>query len=143
MSVGKKRVWRLRGALVEVIERIYVSRTALRVLLGHFTRCALMRREAISIVHACYAFVETVSPSQVRLCAGVRREFSETIAMLPLLRTNFSAAWLTTGAAVDASVSGIGIGRRTTDPLEIGMLGAPVNGGGFKSRAPSKHRKAS
>ena len=48
---------------------------------------------------------------------------SERIATLPLLRTNLSAAWHTTAAAGDASEFGIGICRRTIDPLEIGRLG--------------------
>jgi hypothetical protein len=73
-----------------------VSGTALRVLLGHFKWCALMRREALAFVHACYAFVEKGGPSQVGLCAGVRRELPETIATKgrarsPLLRAPLQA----------------------------------------------------
>jgi hypothetical protein len=134
VAVSKKRIWTLRGALEDVIDRNYVSRTALRVLLGHFTWCALSRREALSNVHACYAFVEKVGPSKVRLGAGARRELSETIAISPLLRTNLSAAWHTTGVSVDASVSGIGICRRTIDPLEIGRLGCASERWRFSGR---------
>ena len=62
---SKKNTGRLRTALEGGIERIYVSGTALHTLLGHLTGCALMRREARSIVHACYAVgVARLNPGQ-------------------------------------------------------------------------------
>jgi hypothetical protein len=62
--------------------------------------------------------------------------------ILPLLRTNLSAAWLTTVAAVDASESGIGICRRTIDPLEIGKLGRASERWRFQVESAIKARES-
>ena len=93
IRVQPKRAWRLRLALVHVLQKGRVSGDDLRCLIGHFTWCALLRREALSLVSSVYAFMSAAGPHTWTLWASVRRELRWMAALIPLLATDTRSIW--------------------------------------------------
>ena len=53
ISVKPKRLWRLRLALLRILEVGRISGVALQAILGHVTWCALVRRPLLSLSWSC------------------------------------------------------------------------------------------
>ena len=56
VGLSRRRMWRIRLSFLHVADRGSATGDELRVLLGHFTWGALVRRELLSIFSAAYRF---------------------------------------------------------------------------------------
>ena len=73
IRVKRARLWKLRRAIECVLSRDCCSGALLEVLLGHATWLMLLRRESLSILHACYHFIQTCyhRPTLLHCCGAV------------------------------------------------------------------------
>eukprot|EP00959_Pyramimonas_sp_CCMP1952_P335692 7029232-Pyramimonas_sp.AAC.1 len=67
----------------------------------------MVRREALSILNSCYAFIEYSKSVVTPLWPRVSLELRRLIAILPLLSTDLCAAWHPVICASDASEFGL------------------------------------
>ena len=112
LTAKAKNVWRLRAALGSLLRRKWVTGYALRAVLGHITWMAMLRREALTTLHACYAFVEVFEGRPGRLWDSAARELIIIRNLLPMLQADLTAGWYSTIACSDAAPGGIGVARR-------------------------------
>jgi len=87
--VSSRRIWRLRYAIDYVLGRHDISGRSLEKILGHFTWGALVRREALAVVCACYEFVRKCYDSCTRIWSSVRRELRWMRSLLPLFGSRY------------------------------------------------------
>ena len=89
--MSRRRAWRLRLAILEVLRRRALDGLRMRRLLGHFTWCAMLRRELLAIPSACYRFVTVAGGAPMRLWPSVERELRWMAALVPLMTCNLAA----------------------------------------------------
>ena len=116
VRVKRARLWKLRRAMGCVLSRDCCSGALLEVLLGHATRLMLLRRESLSILHACYHFIQTCYHRPTPLWSCVRKELSQIGALLPLLVADTRSPWYGEVFVSDASPTGLGVCSRPLDP---------------------------
>jgi hypothetical protein len=121
--VSSRRIWRLRYAIDYVLGRHDISGRSLEKILGHFTWGALVRREALAVVCACYEFVRKCYDSCTRIWSSVRRELRWMRSLLPLLEADMSLPWLPTIVASDAPDTGMGVCVRSLDVHQVARVG--------------------
>lgn len=109
VGVSLRSAWRLRLGLVELCRRGRCSGDELRSTIVHYTFRALMRRELLSCLSSCYAFVEVQGHRRGQLWPGVLRELKWCYSMLPLATRDLAAPWCGRVAVNDASWWGCGI----------------------------------
>ena len=79
-------------------------------LVGKLTNVMLLHRQSLSIFIAVYAFCRTTSPKQPRrLWPSVRQELSDTVALLPLFRSDLSRPVATQLLQTDACDTGAAV----------------------------------
>jgi len=104
-----RRMWKLRLAIAHVLRTRRASGDQLRRLVGHFTFCALLRREVLSILSASYAFAEKLGHRTAVLWDSVLRELKWASSILPLLSSDMWLPWSDQVHASDASTDGAGV----------------------------------
>ena len=90
----------------------------LEKILGHIIWATLLRRECLSILRACYAYVSRCYHENGLLWPSVLRELRQISSVLPLLYCNMAQPWYMTVSASDASESGYGVVEKEV-PLGI------------------------
>ena len=123
VAVQRRKLWRLRLAVEDLLGRRSCSGHMIEVILGHATWLILCRREALSIFDACYRFAHRHRHEHVRLWGNVRRELQHLVALLPLFVADLRAPWSDSLLCSDASPFGIGVCARSVDPGLVGRLG--------------------
>ena len=123
VCVSRKGAWRLRLGLQELLRRGRASGDDLSCIIGHFTFRALIRRELLSCLNACYSFIEQNRHSRCALWASVRRELRWCCALIPFATKDLSAEWSSTVTVFDASWWGRGVLQKKVDPGLVKELG--------------------
>ena len=109
VSVSPRRIWRLRLGIKELIRRGSCSGRELEAIIGHFTFCALLRRELLACLSASYLFIQRAGEHRQVIWDAVVRELRWCIALLPFCERNLAAPWLGRTVATDASPWGRGV----------------------------------
>ena len=95
----------------------------MKVLLGHITSSSLLRREALSLLRAPYAFSAKAGSQPLALWRSVREELWLVRSPLPLLQADLLAPWHGQVVASDASEFGLGLVRRRPPTDRVAELG--------------------
>ena len=109
------RIWRLWLAISHALERQILSGTQLSRLVGHFVSMALIRREALSAVHACYSFIHQYPDTAHPLCPSVVRELRWIQSLLPMLTHSLYRPSSSRVLVCDASGWGKGVIHGSVD----------------------------
>eukprot|EP00438_Fugacium_kawagutii_P028256 Skav200691 [mRNA] locus=scaffold6391:1205:6504:+ [translate_table: standard] len=136
----KKRLWRVRMAIRELLRMGRASGQQLERLLGHITFVSLCRREALSVLGDCYTFVKRNYKQVVPIWKSVRKELAMWDGISVLIYNNMRSVWGDTLYAVDASEWGLGVTTTTANPSELSKLGAYVERWRFKDEAARNPR---
>ena len=120
-----KRFWRVHGALEGLVRRRAVTGQQLEVILGHATFCGLLRRETLSVFHACYSFVRSHYEIACPLWPTVRDELVAFKGLMITLISSWSLPWNEYVMASDACPSGYGITQRVA-PAALRMQWPPL-----------------
>eukprot|EP00435_Cladocopium_sp_Y103_P024584 s857_g6.t1 len=112
VGLKPKRIHKLQKAIKELLARNFASGELLQLILGHITWTVMCRREGLSILKSCYAFVHEHLQSPCRLWPSVRFELETIGALLPLFRTKINVGWSSDVTASDSSPYGYGICSR-------------------------------
>eukprot|EP00971_Amphidinium_carterae_P078126 1545680-Amphidinium_carterae.3 len=84
VGVNTRTAWKIRLAFLEVLRIGSCTGQQLRILVGHFTFRALVRRELLGCLHAVYRFIEEHDGRRAHLTAPVRREMRWCAALICL-----------------------------------------------------------
>ena len=128
VKVSAQRLWRIRFAILFAFQRGRMSPRQLERLLGHITWAALVRREVLSILSACYKFADLEGTSPVRLWPSVARELFWISSLLPLWFSDTQREWSSDLYATDAEganavdAGGYGVCRRFIGPDEAASI---------------------
>lgn len=71
--VKPARLWRLKHGLDAAIQRGWLNGAGVEILLGHIIWAMMARREALSILSSCYAFIAVARTGRRRLWPAVFR----------------------------------------------------------------------
>ena len=123
VRIKPSRLWKLRFALDELLDRGACSSRTMESVLGHCTWASLLRREALGIFHQCYAFIRHDRSRLRTLWPGVRKELWRFRSLLPLLYTDIGADWHDIIYASDASPYGSGICYKRSSSSTAGVHG--------------------
>jgi len=85
ISPEPKRKWKLHYALEEALTRGQLSGKQLSRLVGHYVSMAMVRRESLSVLDACYAFIIGHPEECASMWPSVMREFMWMRDLLPLI----------------------------------------------------------
>lgn len=124
VSLKPERILKLQKAIHELLSRNFCSGNLIEVILGHLTWAIMCRREALSILKSCYAFVHENKSSPCRLWPSVRAELDTVSALLPLFRAKINVGWSRDICASDSSPYGYGICYRKGDADTIQAIGS-------------------
>ena len=122
-AVSQKRLWRLRGGLSYALGVRRMSGDCMRVLIGHCTFCALVRRCSLSCFHECYQFIAACGPLPAAVWPGCIAELRCFRGMLPLLVSDWGLPWNREVYATDASLDGFGISVATWPTADVSAIG--------------------
>ncbi|CAK0841243.1 unnamed protein product, partial [Prorocentrum cordatum] len=126
VGLSRRRMWRIRLSLLHVADRGSATGDEVRVLLGHFTWGALVRRELLSIFSAAYRFATWAGGRRRRLWSAVEAELRIAAALVVFgyvdCRRRPDPVVLATDAcgATDADAGGFGVVSRAWDPRDVG-----------------------
>ena len=123
LAVRPKCLWRLRLAIEKLLRIGKCSGTLMKVLLGHVTWSSLLRREALCLLRASYAFSAKAGSQPLPLWRSVREELWRVRCLLPLLQADVLAPWHGQIVASDASEYGLGLVRRRPPADRVAELG--------------------
>ncbi|CAK0825783.1 unnamed protein product, partial [Prorocentrum cordatum] len=103
ISLSRSRIWRIRRAFQYAAEADKLTGVQMRMLLGHYTWAAMLRRPLLSVFAACYSFAEKAGDMAWRPWATVRHELRLSAALVAMafvdLRRPVAAAVLATDAS--------------------------------------------
>ena len=85
IAIKGRSVWKLRYAIEELLRRGRASGHLVRVLVGHLTWASMVRREALGLLNATYAFIVSAGVEVEALWPAVRTELWRARCLLPLL----------------------------------------------------------
>ena len=111
----RRRVWRLRLALQWALETGSLSGRQLARLVGHFVSISMIRRECLSALHACYAYIIKHDGHQHTIWPSVRRELEWMFHLIPLVVHDCGRPLSTRVLLADASSWGKGVLHATCD----------------------------
>ena len=123
IRISRKRMWRFKFAIDELRRRGRCSGAALQKLIGHLTYACILRREMLSLLSACYAFVEAFKTSAGKLWDSVDRELRWFASLLPLCFADSSRQWSSHVHCNDAPPAGYGVCASRCDPNIIASIG--------------------
>ena len=135
-SVKKTRPLQLRYCFDEALQRRTLPSRVLAVLAGHCNWCIMVSRSLLSFFDGVYRHIREVGDMALPMLRDVRREICITRDILPLLRANVSAPWLTTVSASDASLMDSGTASVRFLPQLSVASAAPARKGGIGASRP-------
>lgn len=112
IGLKPQRILKLQKAIRELLHRNFASGDLLQLILGHVTWAMMCRREGLSILKTCYAFVHHNMSKPCRLWPSVRFELDTIASLLPLFRSRVNVGWSKDVCASDSSPFGYGICHR-------------------------------
>ena len=115
VAVKKQRILKIKFAIDELLERQFCSGRTMQLLVGRLTWALLCCRTGLSLLNACYAFIDDGSTKHKRLWKSVRQELKWVASVLPLLRFKVNSGWSTDITASDSSPWGLGVCYRKLD----------------------------
>jgi len=115
---AKRRMWRIRIAIRELLRRGWASGRILERLVGQLCFVALGKREIYAVLGTVFAFIAKNYDQCSRIWPSVRRELMLFDSLAPLLVTNLAAPWSDQVHSVDASFWGLGVCEAPV-PLEL------------------------
>ena len=118
-----RRRWRVMQACRWARTRGYLTGRELLVIVSHFTAYAILRRETLCILSACYAFMEKHWDKHHKLWPSVLRELQDIEDITPLVRRELIAPWHSRVGVRDASLWGAGVVVTSLSPHEVGEVG--------------------
>lgn len=124
VSLKPQRILNLQKAIRELLLRNFASGDLLQLILGHITWALMCRREGLSILKSCYAFVHQNQSKACRLWPSVRFELDLIASLLPLFRTKLNVGWSDDICASDSSPFGYGICHRKGEREVIQAVGS-------------------
>ena len=114
-----ERVWRLALGIEECLIRKFVTGREVSKIVGHFIQMALVRREVMCVVSACYSFMLRHDLDRVALWPSVRRELRWMQSLLPLVFHDLRMPCQQRVIACDASEWGKGAVHGRLDTADI------------------------
>ncbi|CAK0901668.1 unnamed protein product, partial [Prorocentrum cordatum] len=84
ISLSRSRIWRIRRAFQFAAEADKLTGVQMRMLLGHYTWAAMLRRPLLSVFAACYSFAEKAGDMAWRPWATVRHELRLGAALVAM-----------------------------------------------------------
>ena len=118
-----ERFGRLYGGITALLRRKRISVWVLETVLGHATFFSLVRREALSIFHCCYRFVQAHYVHRTRLWESAREELEAFRDVMVLVRARWDLKWCHDVYVSDASLAGWSISRSTWPREEVAEIG--------------------
>ena len=109
VELSRKRLWRLRFGIGELLRRGKCSGEQLGRLVGHAIFACLIQRESFALLSSCYALIYTCGGYPHILWPSVRRELGWLSALLPLFFMDTWRTWSDQLHAGDASDFGFGV----------------------------------
>ncbi|CAK0838344.1 unnamed protein product [Prorocentrum cordatum] len=103
ISLSRSRIWRIRRAFQYAAEADKLTGVQMRMLLGHYTWAAMLRRPLLSVFAACYSFAEKAGDMAWRPWATVRRELRLGAALAAMAFVDLRRPVAATVLATDAS----------------------------------------
>ena len=116
------RVWRIRLAIMYILDCDFASGKDIQVVVGHITWAMLLRREALAILNAVYAFAR-LGDEKVKLWGTVRCELRQVADLLPLFFCDTSLGWADKVMCSDSCDSGFGVLKRKVDVDTVAAWG--------------------
>ena len=123
LGVNPLTAWRIKMAFEEISQRDWIQGDHLEVLIGHFTVRALLRRELLSCLGACYAFCRQHRGRLGRVWCSVHRELKWVASLIMMAFRDMAAPWDEELLAVDASHWGVGVVSRSIPSEQARELG--------------------
>lgn len=124
VSIKPSRIVKLQRSIDELLCRNFASGELLQLVIGHITWAVMARREALSILSACYSFVHQCGNTPHRLWPRVRTELRWISALLPMFQSTISTGWSQDIFASDSSPYGYGICHRTVSDSTARVIGS-------------------
>ena len=124
VSLKPGRIIKLQKAIRELVERNFCSGELMQLILGHITWALMTRREGLSILKSCYAFVHQNQSKACRLWPSVRWELQTIAALLPLFKGRINVGWSDDLIASDSSPFGCGVCHRKISPEICSDIGS-------------------
>ncbi|CAK0909111.1 unnamed protein product, partial [Prorocentrum cordatum] len=103
ISLSRSRIWRIRRAFQFAAEADKLTGVQMRMLLGHYTWAAMLRRPLLSVFAACYSFAEKAGDMAWRPWATVRHELRLGAALVAMAFVDLRRPVAATALATDAS----------------------------------------
>ncbi|CAK0798858.1 unnamed protein product, partial [Prorocentrum cordatum] len=103
ISLSRSRIWRIRRAFQFAAEADKLTGAQMRMLLGHYTWAAMLRRPLLSVFAACYSFAEKAGDMAWRPWATVRHELRLGAALVAMAFVDLRRPVAATVLATDAS----------------------------------------
>lgn len=120
---SRRRLWRLRLGIRELLKRGRASGQQIERLVGHITFVSLCRREALATLGECYSFIRQHYNKVVPLWKSVRRELVKWDGIAPLIFMDLMRPFNNKVYSVDASEWGLGVVCSTMTTEELSVLG--------------------
>ena len=124
VRISWKRIWRIKFAINYILSLPTLTGEQLESVLGHITWVVMVRREALSPIHACYGFVRLHRHGSSPIWPSVHRELFWIRSILPLLYCRLDSQWFPRITATDAC-GGAEAGWASVDDLPPRILLAP------------------
>ena len=107
---ARRRAWKVRFAVREMLSRGRSSSHQLEKLIGHCSFLCLGRRECFSVFGAVYKFIRHHynQSKEFPLWREVREELMIFDGLIPLIQKDLTSPWSSAVHAVDASEGGMG-----------------------------------
>lgn len=118
----KRRPWKVRLGILQVLETGHISGQQLERVVGHMSFISMVRREGLSILGDVYSFIKKHYFTPARLWKSVLRELSIWYGISPLLWKELNSQWSETIYATDASDWGSGATTATMPHNEVQEL---------------------
>ncbi|CAE7232165.1 unnamed protein product, partial [Symbiodinium sp. CCMP2592] len=140
----RKRAWKARCAIRELLRRGRARGEVVERLLGHLTFLSLCRREALSVFGEIYKFVKVHRrcPEEVVIPKSILQELRNWDGILPLLFKDLRCEWAEGLSAVDASEFGLGMTRAECSAQDVKRLGGVAERWRFKEALPNPRAAA-
>ena len=123
VHLSRRRLWKYRLGIQELLKIGYCSSRTLERIVGHLTFAGLVRREFLSVFQAVYVFIRKGFGEKTPLWPAVRRELHWASSLLPLLHRDFGMSWSNEVFATDASLWGRGVTSAVREVEAIRSLG--------------------
>ena len=139
---SRKRVWKARLAIRELLRVGRASGRLVERLVGHMCFISLARREIFAVLGTVFAFIKQCYFKSVVIWSSVRRELIMWDALVPLVYQDLSLPWSPEIHCVDASEWGLEHCSATATVEEVKSAGRIAEKKRFDSELHSKAKAA-